>query len=56
MATVHRMKCRLAPPFCLNVKQPDSTATEAKGGTSLYFRDPDDNSVEVAPPGLWPHY
>jgi catechol 2,3-dioxygenase-like lactoylglutathione lyase family enzyme len=28
----------------------------SRGGTSLYFRDLDDNSVEVATPGLWPHY
>ena len=26
------------------------------GGVSLYFRDPDDHSVEVATPGLWPNY
>jgi catechol 2,3-dioxygenase-like lactoylglutathione lyase family enzyme len=25
------------------------------GGTSLYFRDPDDHSLEVATPGLWPN-
>ena len=25
----------------------------ARGGTSLYFRDPDGHSLEVATPGLW---
>lgn len=27
-----------------------------RGGTSLYFRDPDDHLVELATPGLWPIY
>jgi len=27
-----------------------------RGGTSLYFRDPDNRSVELATPGLWPTY
>jgi catechol 2,3-dioxygenase-like lactoylglutathione lyase family enzyme len=27
-----------------------------RGGTSLYFRDPDGRSVELATPGLWPTY
>jgi catechol 2,3-dioxygenase-like lactoylglutathione lyase family enzyme len=27
-----------------------------RGGFSLYFRDPDDRSVELATPGLWPSY
>jgi catechol 2,3-dioxygenase-like lactoylglutathione lyase family enzyme len=26
------------------------------GGLSLYFRDPDNRSVELATPGLWPSY
>lgn len=26
-----------------------------RGGTSLYFRDPDGHSVELATPGLWPN-
>jgi catechol 2,3-dioxygenase-like lactoylglutathione lyase family enzyme len=26
-----------------------------KGGISLYFRDPDGHSLEVATPGLWPN-
>lgn len=26
-----------------------------RGGTSLYFRDPDGHSVEIATPGLWPN-
>jgi catechol 2,3-dioxygenase-like lactoylglutathione lyase family enzyme len=30
--------------------------TWAGGGTSLYFRDLDGHSVEVATPGLWPNY
>jgi catechol 2,3-dioxygenase-like lactoylglutathione lyase family enzyme len=27
-----------------------------RGATSLYFRDPDGHSLEVATPGLWPNY
>jgi catechol 2,3-dioxygenase-like lactoylglutathione lyase family enzyme len=27
-----------------------------RGGRSLYFRDPDDRSVELATPGLWATY
>jgi catechol 2,3-dioxygenase-like lactoylglutathione lyase family enzyme len=27
-----------------------------RGGTSIYFRDPDGRSVELATPGLWPCY
>ena len=27
-----------------------------RGGNSLYFRDPDGRSVELATPGIWPSY
>jgi catechol 2,3-dioxygenase-like lactoylglutathione lyase family enzyme len=27
-----------------------------EGGTSLYFRDPDNHLGELATPGLWPNY
>ena len=34
----------------------ESRVTWPRGGTSLYFRDPDGHSIEVATPGLWPNY
>ncbi len=34
----------------------ESRITWVAGGTSLYFRDPDNHSLEVATPGLWPNY
>jgi catechol 2,3-dioxygenase-like lactoylglutathione lyase family enzyme len=34
----------------------ESEVTWERGGRSLYFRDPDGRSVELATPGLWPTY
>lgn len=34
----------------------ESRVRQHYGGISLYFRDPDGHSVEVATPGLWDNY
>jgi catechol 2,3-dioxygenase-like lactoylglutathione lyase family enzyme len=34
----------------------ESRVAWPRGSTSLYFRDTDDNSLEVATPGLWQNY
>ena len=34
----------------------ESRITWPRGGTSLYFRDPDGSLVELATPGLWPNW
>ena len=34
----------------------ESRVTWERGGVSLYFRDPDNRSVEFATPGVWPSY
>jgi len=34
----------------------ESHVIQKHGGTSLYFRDPDGHSIEVATPGLWDNY
>jgi len=34
----------------------DGEVVWPRGGTSLYFRDPDGHSVEVVTPGVWPVY
>ena len=31
----------------------ESRVTWPRGGTSLYFRDPDEHLIELATPGLW---
>jgi catechol 2,3-dioxygenase-like lactoylglutathione lyase family enzyme len=34
----------------------ESRVRWARGGQSVYFRDPDGRSVELATPGIWPTY
>jgi catechol-2,3-dioxygenase len=34
----------------------ESRVSWERGGTSLYFRDPENRSVELATPGIWPSY
>ena len=34
----------------------ESRVRWARGGSSVYFRDPDGRSVELATPGIWPNY
>jgi len=34
----------------------ESRVVWERGGVSLYFRDPDNRSVEVVTPGIWPCY
>ena len=34
----------------------ESRVSWERGGVSLYFRDPDNRSVELASPGVWPSY
>jgi catechol 2,3-dioxygenase-like lactoylglutathione lyase family enzyme len=34
----------------------ESKVTWPRGGTSLYFRDPDSHVIELATPGLWANY
>lgn len=34
----------------------EGRTTWPKGGTSIYFRDPDGHLLELATPGLWPTY
>jgi catechol 2,3-dioxygenase-like lactoylglutathione lyase family enzyme len=34
----------------------ESRVSWERGGVSLYFRDPDNRSVEVVTPGIWPCY
>jgi catechol 2,3-dioxygenase-like lactoylglutathione lyase family enzyme len=34
----------------------ESRVTWERGGVSVYFRDPDNRSVEIVTPGIWPCY
>ena len=34
----------------------ESSLTWPDGGTSIYFRDPDDHLLELLTPGVWPNY
>lgn len=34
----------------------ESMVCPEKGGTSVYFRDPDGHAIEIATPGIWPNY
>ena len=34
----------------------ESRVSWDRGGVSLYFRDPDNRSVEIVTPGIWPSY
>src|SRR5262249_12359446 len=34
----------------------ESRVTWERGGKSIYFRDPENRSVELATPGIWPTY
>jgi len=34
----------------------EGRTTWSRGGTSIYFRDPDGHLLELATPGLWPGY
>ena len=39
-----------------NNVQIESRVRWDRGGESIYFRDPDKHSIELASPGIWPNY